>query len=50
MQTVDAEAKRAGVSSVELMTARTNRSARALYESLGFTTDPAFLTYAIRLT
>jgi len=40
------EAQRSGTKTVELTTAVTNAPARALYESLGFTTDSGFLVYS----
>ena len=37
-----------GAHRLELQTARSNRSAQALYESLGWTRDDVFLTYTLR--
>jgi ribosomal protein S18 acetylase RimI-like enzyme len=38
-----------GASRLELSTARDNRPAQALYESLGYVRDEAFYFYEIRL-
>ena len=43
------EAIAAGVTRIDLQTARTNAPARALYESLGWEVDVAFDTYHLRL-
>ena len=43
------KARDAGVSEVILETARTNLTAQALYESLGFEVDEVFLTYSVAL-
>ena len=42
-------ANEVGAYRLELQTARTNRSAQALYESLGWVRDDVFLTYTLRL-
>ena len=47
LETVIAEAKRSGARTVELTTAVTNASARALYQSIGFKTDPKYLVYSL---
>lgn len=40
-----ARARAGGYARMDLTTARTNLPAQALYESLGWEQDPAFLTY-----
>lgn len=42
-------ARREGFAQIELQTAKTNRAAQALYESLGWVCDEAFLTYNLVL-
>jgi ribosomal protein S18 acetylase RimI-like enzyme len=47
MERAREHATRAGAFRLELQTARTNRAAQALYESLGWVRDEHFLTYTL---
>ena len=49
MLTAQAHASAAGAARIDLSTARTNTSAQALYESLGWRRDEVFLVYSLPL-
>ena len=49
MKAATERGRRDGKARLELQTARTNASARALYESLGWKRDDTFLTYTLPL-
>ena len=49
MMAATERARRDGKARMELQTARTNHSARALYQSLGWQLDETFLTYTLPL-
>ena len=49
MHAAHAFATSTGAASVELATERTNTSAQALYDAIGYTRDDAFLHYALPL-
>jgi ribosomal protein S18 acetylase RimI-like enzyme len=49
MQAAAAEARRRGAVSLVLSTAKSNRAAQRLYESLGWVRDEDFYEYNLRL-
>lgn len=46
LQAAEAEAAKAGKARIDLTTARTNKSAQSLYESLGWVRDEIFFAYS----
>ena len=49
MREAEHYARESGAARIELSTARTNTSARTLYESLGWTRDETYLVYGLTL-